>query len=97
MFICTNNIADIISSQFGIYTEDTTIYFCINSKSGSPPEKVKLLAILENDLQSVVNWNKQCFVNFNAFKSKLVFFSYHRVLLLASIIMINTNLRGATY
>lgn len=55
-------------------------------------DKVKLVTALENGLQSVVNWVKKWLINSNAFKTKLLNFSYQRLLFLSTITMADTNL-----
>lgn len=38
--------------------------------------KIKLVADLENDLQSVVKWDKKWLVNFNGSKTKLLYIKH---------------------
>lgn len=53
-------LLDGISSQFGIYSDDTTIYTCLVRKSDQFV-KVKSASGLKkkNELHSVVNWGKE--------------------------------------
>lgn len=59
------------------YADDIPIYSCLNGKFDRF-DKVRFAADLKNDLQSVVIWGKIWFVNFNAFKTKLLSFDHVR-------------------
>lgn len=72
-----NDLPAIIRSRLGIYADLKTIYPCLSIKSDRS-YKVKLVDALENDLQSGVNNSKECTVNFNASKSKLLTFNPYR-------------------
>lgn len=58
-------------------TDDTTIYSCLNSMS-DVFDTVKLADALENDLHSVVIWDKKWLVNFSASKMEIISFNHLR-------------------
>lgn len=91
-----NDLPAIIRSRLGIYADLKTIYPCLSIKSDRS-YKVKLVDALENDLQSGVNNSKECTVNFNASKSKLLTFNpYREPFFLLSTSMAGINLQRAT-
>ncbi|CAE1157727.1 unnamed protein product [Acanthosepion pharaonis] len=89
--IYINDLPDAVTSQVGIYADDTTIYSCLKNKS-SLADKTHLAVRLEKDLQSIVNWGKIWLVNFNASKTKLLSINHHREPSLPSIIMSDAQL-----
>lgn len=58
--------------KLGIYSDDRTIYSCLDSKSDRIDE-VELAADVKDELQSIVNRGKGWPVTFNATKSNLFF------------------------
>ncbi|CAE1315900.1 unnamed protein product [Acanthosepion pharaonis] len=89
--IYINDLPDAITSQVGIYADDTPIYSCLKNKS-SLADKTHLTVRLEKDLQSIVNWGMNWLVNFNFSKTKLLSINHHREPSLPSIRMSDAQL-----
>lgn len=88
----THDPCDDISSNLGIYADDTTLYPCF-SNMFSVSDKDKQAVALENDLISVVNWIKEWIVNCNAAKTKKQSFNNQKYTFLSSINMAEVNLQ----
>lgn len=73
--IYISNFSDVISYQLGIYTDETSIYSSLSSKSNRPDE-VNITA-LEKDFQLDVNCDKRWLINFNGSKTILFSFNHH--------------------
>ena len=69
--IFINDLPDTLISDLAIYADDTSLYSCVNEKSGLF-ERLELAGSLELDLSSVIEWGSQWLVTFNSAKTKLV-------------------------
>lgn len=72
--------------------ENTSIYFCLASKSDNF-NNVKMAAVIKTDDQSVDNRSKLCLVNFNASRTKFLAINYLRDSSLLSISMVDADIR----
>lgn len=90
--IFISDLPDGINYQLDIYADDIMIYSCLCSQSGWS-DKLILATDLVKDIQSVVNWSKKWFVNFNASKTKQYTFNNHRKRFLSAISMADAKLQ----
>ena len=76
--IFINDLPDNIISELAIFADDTSLYSCLNEKSGLF-ECLELAAgSLELDLSSVTEWGSQWLVTFNSVKTKLLSVNRYR-------------------
>ena len=76
--IFINDLPDTIISELAIYADDTSLYSCLNEKSGLF-ERLELAGSLELDLSSVTEWGSQWLVTFNSAKTKLLSINRYRI------------------
>ena len=72
-----NDLHDQIICDLATYADDTSLYSCINEKSGYP-ERSNMANSLERDLSTVTDWGAQWLVTFNSSKTKLLSVNRYR-------------------